>query len=258
MRLILKDNIGQINLLFDYSTLIPDEKKSKFSKIESAELPSYFGSTDGRRWVIDAVGVDRLKELQSNGAKVINAKLKVGIHGHEYLNNVLLYTLIGGTRYTIQRNDRHQEIEWKPFVVNGEPHIFSNSYRFSIEELLKCEDLVTASLKREEEYIRAQLPLDSAPQFQGGDIKKFREWILMQLSYPKEMFENKIEGEVFVNFIINKEGVLGDIKILKSPHEKLSDVVVGIVQKSPLWTPAQFNGEAVDSRLTVPVTFKLK
>lgn len=69
---------------------------------------------------------------------------------------------------------------------------------------------------------------------------------------------NKIEGDVFVNFKINKEGVLEDIKILKSPHDKLSEVVIGIIEKSPLWTPAQNNGEFIDYPLTIPVTFKAK
>lgn len=128
--------------------------------------------------------MERLQELQNNGAKFIDAKLKVGIHGHEYINYIRLYTRIQGKQYTIERTDRIHEIEWKPFIVNGDPHIFVNSYRFNIDDLLKCDDLIVASLKREDEYIRAQLAVTSSPKFQGGDLQDFRQWFYYNYFIP--------------------------------------------------------------------------
>ncbi len=94
------------------------------------------------------------------------------------------------------------------------------------------------------------------PSFQGGDLRKFRQWVFTQIYYPKEIHKEKISGQVIASFNVNKKGKVDDIKILKSPHHILDNVVKDILKKSPRWTPAMMNGEPIDFRMTLPVSFK--
>ncbi len=101
------------------------------------------------------------------------------------------------------------------------------------------------------------LNVETMPKFQGGDVMAFRTWVSSQLKYPAEAVEKKIQGRVMVSFTVERDGKVGNIVILSSPSELLSDEVVRVVSSSPDWTPGMQRGEVVRVRFNVPIDFAM-
>ncbi|MDP4224665.1 MAG: TonB family protein, partial [Bacteroidota bacterium] len=75
------------------------------------------------------------------------------------------------------------------------------------------------------------------PTFEGKDRMKFNEWVTEQVKYPAEAKEKKAEGYVTVNFTINLDGTLTDIRSLTSVDPSLANEVINVVKSSPKWDP---------------------
>jgi TonB family protein len=94
--------------------------------------------------------------------------------------------------------------------------------------------------------------------FQGGDINSFRNFIQQQLKYPQEAIAQKQEGKVILEFVVNKNGNVQNIKLLRSSGFPLLDKAAQeALTKSPTWTPAKNKGENSDQIFVIPVGFKL-
>ena len=81
--------------------------------------------------------------------------------------------------------------------------------------------------------------------------------IYRNVRYPKECMEQDIQGTVVVKVQIRKDGSIGKVTIVSSPHKQMSDEVVKSVKMLTKWTPATKNGKKVDSEVELPVTFRL-
>lgn len=87
------------------------------------------------------------------------------------------------------------------------------------------------------------------------DIAAF---IVQHLEYPKEARKKKIEGKVFIKFIVNKEGKMVDFVGYKSPDKILTDEAIRVLKLMPDWTPGENEqGEKVNVVFTLPIQFKL-
>ena len=96
------------------------------------------------------------------------------------------------------------------------------------------------------------------PQFEGGDLMTFRQWVMSRIRFPKEALENDLFGRVVASFVIDTEGNLGDIKVLASPDEILSKEACRVLEKSPKWTPGEENGKVVNVKFTLPIDFNIQ
>ena len=90
------------------------------------------------------------------------------------------------------------------------------------------------------------------PQFIGGDLSEF---LKKNIVYPKLAKENGIQGKVFVQFIVWKDGTIRDVKVIKGVHETLDNEAIRIVQMMPKWKPGKQRGKAVNARFTLPIKF---
>jgi protein TonB len=90
--------------------------------------------------------------------------------------------------------------------------------------------------------------LDIKPIFsmEDGD---FCSWTMKNIKYPEDAVRKHIEGEVIVNFVINKQGQVEDIKITQSAHSLLDSEVVRVISQSPQWSPGKFRD------IPVPATY---
>lgn len=140
---------------------------------------------------------------------------------------------------------------WKPGLENGKP--VRVSYISQIAFHLKKTNQASASLtKKDAIYAMVAEP----PHFTGGP-DKFREFLNKNLKFPDEMLNKKIEGTVVVQFIVEKDGALSEIKAIRGPGAGSSEEAVRIMQLSPKWEPGYQNGEAVRVMMTTKVTFTL-
>lgn len=109
------------------------------------------------------------------------------------------------------------------------------------------------SLKGDDVYfIVEQMPL-----FPGGEME-FRKFIAMNVRYPVYAQEKGIQGKVYVNFIVEKDGRVREVKIVKGVHATLNEEALRVIRKSPIWKPGIQRGKPVRVSFTVPVSFVLQ
>ena len=101
---------------------------------------------------------------------------------------------------------------------------------------------------------------DQQPTFLGSpDPRKFLEqWVYQYLKYPAEAVRDGVQGRVMVEFVINKDGKISDVRVQRGVSEELDAEAVKVVAASPKWKPGKVNGEKVRCSMTIPVEFRLE
>ena len=95
------------------------------------------------------------------------------------------------------------------------------------------------------------------PQFPGGQIAMLK-YIMENIKYPKQIMEEGIQGRVTVSFIVEKDGRVSNVRLLRSVQPSLDKEAIRVVKSMPKWTPGKQNGKPVRVRFNLPVMFKLK
>ena len=101
---------------------------------------------------------------------------------------------------------------------------------------------------------------DQMPTFlNSSDPKRFIEqWVYQYLKYPASAVRDGIQGRVMVEFVINKDGKVSDVKVVKGVCEELDAEAVKVVSASPAWKPGKVGGQKVRCRMTIPIEFRLE
>lgn len=103
--------------------------------------------------------------------------------------------------------------------------------------------------------VAQELPTKRA-EFPGG-MGALVQFLQAETRYPKEAQDKKIQGKVLVEFIVDKEGNVTDVNVLKSAHPLLDAEAVRVCRAMPQWTPAQDEeGKYVKSTFQLPFTFQ--
>jgi periplasmic protein TonB len=79
-----------------------------------------------------------------------------------------------------------------------------------------------------------------------------------RILYPAMASEAGITGKVFVQFSVNREGKVVDVKVVRSVHPSLDNEAVRVIQSSPTWTPAKQSGTPVKQNFVIPIAFQLQ
>ena len=113
---------------------------------------------------------------------------------------------------------------------------------------------------KEEEVVDDQpfLIAETMPSFQGGDLYTFRKWVQDNVKFPTIALENGISGKVILTFVIEKDGRLTNIQVLKTPDRSLSEEAIRVLNKSPKWTPGKQRNQVVRVKYTLPVEFRMQ
>ena len=109
----------------------------------------------------------------------------------------------------------------------------------------------------EEEAIPFAL-VEEKPKFQGGDANTFSKWVSTHLDYPEIAKENGVSGRVMVQFTVNPNGTVSDVKVLRGVDPSLDKEAVRVIQSSPKWTPGKQRDRAVKVTYQFPVIFQLR
>ena len=94
------------------------------------------------------------------------------------------------------------------------------------------------------------------PEFPGGTQALFK-FIGENLQYPQNAIDGQIEGRVVVQFVVDKEGKVGNIQVVRSIDKMLDQAAIDVVRALPDWKPGMQDGQPVNVRYTLPVNFKL-
>ena len=125
-------------------------------------------------------------------------------------------------------------------------------------EMLKTGEVVVEPQPLTEE--RAKIFGDVAeqmPSFPGGQ-SKLMEFLAENTRYPEECEETCVQGRVVVSFLVERDGSISHIKVVKSVDPLLDEEAVRVVSSMPKWIPGSQNGERVGVKYTIPVTFRLQ
>ena len=93
------------------------------------------------------------------------------------------------------------------------------------------------------------------PSFQGKGQDGFRNWISEKVEYPRELADSSISGKVFVSFVVEADGSVSTVKLVRGLKPVLDKQAVKLIQSSPKWVPGKRKGKAVRVGFTFPVSF---
>ena len=100
--------------------------------------------------------------------------------------------------------------------------------------------------------------VDTMPEFPGG-LSAMMKYISDNIQYPVIAQENGIEGRVICQFVVEKDGSVTYIKVVRSAGEKSLDMEsIRVIKTMPNWTPGYKNGKPVRVKYTLPINFKLE
>jgi len=98
--------------------------------------------------------------------------------------------------------------------------------------------------------------VETMPSFKGGDLTVFRNWVGKRTRYPETAIINKIRGTVFLTFIVEKDGSVSNVTVVKGVHPLLDEEAVKAISDSPKWSPGLQRGQPVRVRFQIPLDFR--
>jgi periplasmic protein TonB len=98
--------------------------------------------------------------------------------------------------------------------------------------------------------------VEQMPEFPGGEEKMLR-FLMENIKYPETARENGISGSVYVTFVVGKNGVISDVKLLRGIGGGCDEEAIRVIKMMPHWVPGRQNGKSVAVLFNLPVNFKL-
>lgn len=121
------------------------------------------------------------------------------------------------------------------------------------------EEFVRVEVEEEEEEEEEEifLVVEEDAEFPGG-LESLSKYLAENIRYPQLAKENNITGRVYVSFVVEKDGSIGTVKILRDIGGGCGAEAVRVVKSMPKWKPGKQRGKAVRSQFNLPVSFNLK
>jgi len=98
--------------------------------------------------------------------------------------------------------------------------------------------------------------VEEMPEFIGG-IEKLYEYLGNNITYPEQAKDFSIQGKVFVQFVVWKDGTIRDVKVVKGTHKLLDKEALRVITQMPKWKPGKQRGKVVNAKFTLPIKFKI-
>ena len=124
-------------------------------------------------------------------------------------------------------------------------------------EVLKAKEVIAQPEPPKEEETKVFDVVEQMPSFPGGP-SALMQFLSSNIKYPVVAEENGVQGRVVCTFVVEKDGSITDVRVIKSVDPSLDKEAVRVVKSMPKWIPGKQNGSAVRVKYTVPVTFRLQ
>ena len=153
--------------------------------------------------------------------------------------------------------------------IKDQDEILENTAQAGAETHEGKEDATKEVVKKEvvEEAPKVEKPKDEGPMniaiveqkpsFPGGDAAMY-SWLSNNINYPAAASEEGIQGKVTVQFIVEKDGRISNVHVVRGKHPALDAEAKRVVSKMPKWTPGRNNGQPVRVIYNLPVNFRLQ
>lgn len=151
--------------------------------------------------------------------------------------------------YAMQRGDTVEVIELPDITLEPNP-----STLYGAIKVVGNNPSVRSKAHRKGDTV--YLSVEQMPRFPGGEAAMMK-YVQAHINYPSMAAKNRIEGDVIVQFVVKKDGSVGEVKVVRSLDKDLDAEAIRVVKKMPKFTPGRQNGEAVNVWYTLPVIFRL-
>lgn len=201
-----------------------------------------------------------------------NAVLQHGINAQKY-QLLLIKRSVGEQMFNLGNSFNYGHLKKRiNMMLNKRSHKWLGAKLFLIVPVLLfmgivfgCNNTQESTKNQKEtiaqpEVIKSQKePLDVAevpPTFPDG-MKGLMEYLSSNIKYPKEAQKEAVEGRVILRFVVDTDGSVKDVKVLKGVHELLDAEAIRVVESMPKWEPGKNAGEPVAVYFTLPISFKM-
>ncbi|MCB8963861.1 MAG: TonB family protein [Bacteroidales bacterium] len=114
------------------------------------------------------------------------------------------------------------------------------------------------ALPIEDEVPEAEIIVQVMPKFGEGGLEEFRtQYVMKNLKYPEDAQNNGVSGCVFVEFIVERDGSISNVKSLRKADDLLVQEALRVIKASPQWTPGRHNGKPARVKFALPINFVL-
>ena len=241
--------------LFDLATSYED---TVYQIVE--QMPQYTGGEEAMMKYV----AENIKYPQAAKDKNISGRVFVGfvIEKDGSVSNVKVVRGIGGGCDEEAARVIKEMPKWKPGMQKGKP--VRVNYMMPI--FFKLDDGQPAkSVKKEKASNPDMTPdkngvyqiVEEMPKFPGGE-DALMDYVSKNVVYPKEAQEKGISGRVFVGFIVEKDGSVSDVKVLRGIGGGCDEEAVRVISGLPKWKPGKQEGKPVRVSYQMPINFKLQ
>ena len=223
------------------------------------QMPQYTGGEEAMMKYV----AENIKYPQEAKDKNISGRVFIGfvIEKDGSVSNVKVVRGIGGGCDEEAVRVIKEMPKWKPGMQKGKP--VRVNYMMPI--FFKLDDGQPAKSTKNEESSKPDMKPDKngvyqiveeMPQFPGGE-KALMEYIAKNLTYPQEARDKGVEGRVFIGMVIEKDGSVSNVKVLRGISQECDAEAVRVISSLPKWKPGKMKGEPVQVSYQIPINFKL-
>ena len=148
------------------------------------------------------------------------------------------------------KQEELKQVQAASETVQGDPAADPNE--LSIDEASGTGELITG--EPEPEADEAFLLVEEMPVFPDGDIQVY---FANHLKYPQKAVNKEISGKVYLSFVIQKDGTVSDVTLMKGIGFGLDEEAIRVVSKMPKWLPGKQGGRTVKVKIIQPIAFTL-
>ena len=125
-----------------------------------------------------------------------------------------------------------------------------------VEEQKEEELKVDTPVDEVEDEVKALNEIDELPVFPGGNAQLIK-WLTQNLKYPESAKSDKVGGKVIVEFVVNANGSVSDVKLVKNVEPRLDSEALRVVRMMPVWKAGMLGGKPCRTLVKLPIVFKL-
>ena len=144
-------------------------------------------------------------------------------------------------------------------VVEDDVEVEDVKIDVEVDQQTAIEVYVPPVREEEEEVVEQEIftVVESMPEFPGG-AEQMMIFIAKNIKYPPMARESGIQGRVFVNFVVEPNGSVSNVKVLRGIGGGCDEEAIRVVESMPKWTPGRQRGKAVRVSFNLPVRFTLQ
>ena len=184
--------------------------------------------------------------------------LRKGINARDY-QLLIIQKVVGSGSYTFANNFNHSSLKKRiTMMIKEKSNPWARlKYLYILPIAAICMIACTQSAKSTaSDYITYEA-VEEKPEYPGG-MGELSKLLSSNLKYPLTSQENGVQGEVLVQFVVNKEGNVEEVTVFKGVDPYLDAEALRVIKMMPKWKPGKHEGKEVNVKCTIPVGFRLQ